>query len=64
MVKSFFCRHELTKFIAHTNLVLLPKKELVKKFSYLKPISLSSFANKVISRVLHGRIVKVLPKII
>lgn len=36
----------------------------MRSFSNLRPISLSSFANKIISRVFHGRMTKILPKII
>ncbi|KAH0742871.1 hypothetical protein KY290_030864 [Solanum tuberosum] len=57
-------RLELPKYITHTNLVLLPKKEVVKHFSDLRPIGLSSFMNKIISRLVHGRILNVLPRII
>ncbi|XP_059306377.1 uncharacterized protein LOC132057790 [Lycium ferocissimum] len=64
MVREFFCRKELPRFITHTNLVLIPKKEVVNTFADLRPISLSTFANKIISRVLHERIVTVLPGII
>lgn len=51
-------------FVTHTNLVLMPKKEVVKGFSDLRLIKLSSFTNKLISRVIHGRIIAFLPKII
>ncbi|WMV24639.1 hypothetical protein MTR67_018024 [Solanum verrucosum] len=64
MVKAFFCGQELTRFITHTNLVLLPKKETVKHFSDLRPISLSTFMNKILSRLIHERMVMVLPKLI
>ncbi|XP_049396567.1 uncharacterized protein LOC125860610 [Solanum stenotomum] len=64
VVKAFFCGQELPKFITHTNLVLLPKKESVKSFTDLRPISLSSFINKVISRMVHERMILVLPNII
>lgn len=63
-VKAFFCGSELPNFVTHTNLVLLHKKEVVRSFSDLRPISLSNFVNKIITRVLHGRIVLVLPKLI
>jgi len=45
-------------------LVLLPKKERVVNFTDLRPVSLSTFANKIISQVLHERISKRLPNII
>lgn len=64
VVGAFFCGHELPKYVTHTNLVLIPKKEISRGFTDFRPISLSCFINKIISRVLHGRIVKVVPKII
>lgn len=64
MVKAFFCGQDLPRFVTHTNLVLLPKKEFSKVFGDLRTISLSYFINKVISRVLYDRVVRVLSKII
>ncbi|XP_060202641.1 uncharacterized protein LOC132631059 [Lycium barbarum] len=64
MVRAFFCSQELPRCITHTNLVLIPKKENINTFADLRPISLSSFANKIIFRVLHERIVPLLPAII
>lgn len=63
-VRAFFCGYELSRSVTHTNLVLITKKEVLKSFSDLRPISLSCFLNKMISRVLNGRILMVLPKII
>ncbi|XP_060190596.1 uncharacterized protein LOC132619837 [Lycium barbarum] len=64
MAKAFFVGQELPRFITHTNLILIPKKEQVQSFSDLRPISLSYFTNKIISRVLHERLVKLLPGLI
>ncbi|XP_059284936.1 uncharacterized protein LOC132038264 [Lycium ferocissimum] len=64
MIKAFFCGAELPKFVTHTNLVLLPKKELVNTFSDMRPISLSNFVNKIFSRLIHGRLVSKLSDII
>ncbi|XP_075080304.1 uncharacterized protein LOC142165824 [Nicotiana tabacum] len=64
IVRDFFNGHELPKYVTHTNLVLLPKKKEVTTFSDLRPISLSNFSNKVISRVVHERLVKFLPILI
>ncbi|XP_059310607.1 uncharacterized protein LOC132061950 [Lycium ferocissimum] len=61
---SFFDGTELPKSVTHTNLVLIPKKHHVQSFSDLRPISLSNFINKVISRVIHGRMEKVIPSLI
>ncbi|WMV32127.1 hypothetical protein MTR67_025512 [Solanum verrucosum] len=54
----------LPKSITHTNLVLLPKKENVQDFTDLRPISLSNFINKVLSRIVHNRIEVLLPGLI
>ncbi|XP_075079855.1 uncharacterized protein LOC142165134 [Nicotiana tabacum] len=56
MVKAFYYGAELPKFITHTNLVLLPKKKNVATFSNMRPISLSNFSNKIISRVVLERL--------
>nr|XP_016471225.1 PREDICTED: uncharacterized protein LOC107793393 [Nicotiana tabacum] len=64
MVQDIYGGASLPKSITHTNLVLLPKKPQVQTFSDLRPISLSNFINKVISRVLHDRMEKVLPSLI
>ncbi|XP_075102115.1 uncharacterized protein LOC142177432 [Nicotiana tabacum] len=64
MVRALFNGHELPKCVTHTNLVLIPKKKEVTTFSDLRPISLSNFSNKVISRVVHERLVKFLPSLI
>ncbi|KAK6796405.1 hypothetical protein RDI58_004106 [Solanum bulbocastanum] len=57
LVMEFFCGSEIPKYVSHTNVVLIPKKEKVNKFVDLRPISLSSFANKILSKVLHERMV-------
>ncbi|XP_060211916.1 uncharacterized protein LOC132639487 [Lycium barbarum] len=64
MVVAFFQGHTLPKSVTHTNLVLLPKKELIQSYSNLRPISLSNFFNKVMSRVVHDRLESVLPQLI
>jgi len=64
IVRAFFCGRELKKYITHMNLVLLPNKEAIRNFSDLRPISLSSFMNKIFSRVIHERLTRFLPKII
>ncbi|XP_060202145.1 uncharacterized protein LOC132630592 [Lycium barbarum] len=54
MVVAFFQGHTLPKSVTHTNLVLLPKKELVQSY----------FINKVMSRVVHDRLETVVPQLI
>jgi len=56
VVQAFFKGDTLPKSFTHTNLVLLPKKSIIKTFADLRPISLSNFINKVISKVIHGRL--------
>ncbi|XP_060202654.1 uncharacterized protein LOC132631071 [Lycium barbarum] len=56
--------HELPRYITHTNLVLLPKKQDVQTFGDMRPISLSNFVNKIFSRVIHERMVHLLPDLI
>lgn len=63
-VQAFFGGQELPRFVTHTNLVLLSKKDHVNSFSDVRPISLSNFINKVISRVSHERMVLLLPRLI
>lgn len=64
MVKDFFYCNTLPNSTTHTNLFLIPKKENVQTFSYMRPISLSSFVNKVLSRIIHDRLKDIIPKLI
>lgn len=50
-VSFFFCGAELPRYITHTTLVLILKKEMIWSFNNLRPISLSSFINKIIPRL-------------
>ncbi|XP_059295494.1 uncharacterized protein LOC132048826 [Lycium ferocissimum] len=64
VVKALYEGQTLPKSITHINLVLLPKKSFINTFSDLRPISLSNFINKVISRVIHDKLESVLPSLI
>ncbi|XP_075095163.1 uncharacterized protein LOC142173465 [Nicotiana tabacum] len=64
MVLYFYGGAALPKSITRTNLVLLLNKPRVETFSDLRPISLSNFINKVLSRVLHARSESFLPSLI
>ncbi|XP_070002802.1 uncharacterized protein [Nicotiana sylvestris] len=64
MVKAFFSGQQLPKSVTHTNLVLVPKKKEVITFADMRPISLSNFVDKIFSRVIHERLVELLPNII
>ncbi|XP_060211780.1 uncharacterized protein LOC132639344 [Lycium barbarum] len=64
MVQALYEGHTLPKSATQTNLVLIPKKSEVHICGDLRPISLSNFIKKVISRVVHGRLDKILPGLI
>lgn len=64
VVKAFCEGKTLPKSITHTNLILIPKKENIQTFADMRPISLSNFLNKVITRVIHDRLETILPKLI
>ncbi|XP_060210660.1 uncharacterized protein LOC132637615 [Lycium barbarum] len=64
VVKVFFEGQTLPKSITHTNLVLIPKKNNVETFADMRPISLSNFINKVISRVVQNKLENVFPSLI
>ncbi|XP_015169049.1 uncharacterized protein [Solanum tuberosum] len=61
VVQSFFCGHIMPKFMSRACLVLLPKIEHPSRLTELRPISLSNFTNKIISKVLNMRLATVLP---
>lgn len=61
---TFFESYTLLKSITHTNLVLLPKKDIVQTFPDMIPISLNNFLNKIISRVLNDRLEVIFPLLI
>lgn len=63
-VQSFFEGKRLTKFYAHTCMVLIPKVQSPSNFAELRPISLSNFSAKIISKVLVGRLNPLLPRLI
>lgn len=66
-VKAFYYGDEISRYITHTNLVLIPKEMNVTTFSHLRAISLSNFISKFFSRIVrivHERIKEVLSKLI
>lgn len=64
LIQSFFNRGSLTIFYNNSCLVLLPKVEHPESFSDLRPISLSNFSTKIISKILSTRLDPILPKLI
>lgn len=64
VVMAFFCGMELPRYVRYTTLALIPKEKNVERITDLRLISLSIFINKVISKVIHVRVVAYLPDII
>lgn len=64
VVQYFFCGHSMPKYFSHACLVLLPKVEHPNKLSDFRPISLSNFTNKVISKLNCLRLAPILPLLI
>ena len=59
--------HEQGRFVKNLNatfLVLIPKKQTVEDFKYLRPISLVEGLYKILSKVLANRIKRVMDKVI
>ncbi|XP_071924882.1 uncharacterized protein [Coffea arabica] len=63
-VVSFFCGSDLPRFITSTSIVLLHKVANPQDFSKFRPISLYNLFNKLLSRILVGRLASVVPRII
>lgn len=64
MIYDFFAGNQLPKALAHTCFMILPKVENPRKFTELRPVNLSNFSCKIISKMLNTRLAKVIHKII
>ncbi|XP_060183329.1 uncharacterized protein LOC132613329 [Lycium barbarum] len=62
-VQSFFRGANLTKFYTSTCLVLISKVEHPASFTEFRPISLSNFTNKILSKILSSRLLPMLNKL-
>ncbi|WMV49350.1 hypothetical protein MTR67_042735 [Solanum verrucosum] len=63
-VQDFFRGKNLSKFYSHTCLILIPKTDSPFNFSELRPISLSNFTCKIISKILSNRLNPLLERLI
>ncbi|KAI0510194.1 hypothetical protein KFK09_010794 [Dendrobium nobile] len=63
-VNEFFSGKPYIKFFSSTNIVLIPKKDLTNDWNDFRPISLCSFFNKLVSKIISSRLVNILPRII
>ncbi|XP_031095329.1 uncharacterized protein LOC115999629 [Ipomoea triloba] len=64
VIVSFFQGKSLTKFITHTAIVLIPKIPNPATFADYRPISLSNFCNKVISKIMVMRLAEILARLV
>ncbi|KAH0773047.1 hypothetical protein KY290_010184 [Solanum tuberosum] len=64
VILDFFAGNELPRAFTHTNLVLIPKVDNPQEFTDFRPISLSNFISKIISKLLNNRLSKIMNKII
>lgn len=63
-VQFYFHKGKLTKFLTHILLILIPKIDNPINFSELKPINLSNFSCKIITKILSKRLNPLLPSMI
>ncbi|XP_070020448.1 uncharacterized protein [Nicotiana sylvestris] len=63
-IQQFFGGAELSRFFTSSCLILLPKVENPSSFNDMRPISLSNYSNKIISKIMSSRLNSILPKII
>ncbi|XP_015064939.1 uncharacterized protein LOC107010215 [Solanum pennellii] len=63
-VQSFFNGSVMPRYMTHACLILLPKVEHPNKLKDFRPISLSNFVNKIISKIISTRLASILPKIV
>lgn len=64
VVHTFFQGFILQNSITHINLVLIHRQDVVQFFLDLQTIIVSNFLNKVISKLIHDRLERPLPRLI
>ncbi|XP_015159877.1 uncharacterized protein [Solanum tuberosum] len=64
VILAFFNGQMIPKYFSHSCIVLLPKVNNPNKLSEFRPISLSNFTNKIISKLLSLRLGPILPNLI
>ncbi|OIT07835.1 hypothetical protein A4A49_32245 [Nicotiana attenuata] len=64
VVLDFFGGSDMPRYMKNACLFLLPKVEFPKSFTEFRPISLSNFINKIISKLICSRLAPILPNII
>ncbi|WMV11057.1 hypothetical protein MTR67_004442 [Solanum verrucosum] len=64
MILEFFSGSDIPRFISHSCLILIPKVRQPQKLNEFRPISLSNFSCKIISKILSNRLIPYMSKII
>ena len=64
VVQAFFSGQMITKYFSHSCIVLLPKVKNPNKMTEFRPISLSNFTSKIISKLVSNRLSPILPDLI
>ncbi|XP_049348952.1 uncharacterized protein LOC125813502 [Solanum verrucosum] len=64
VIQAFFCGQMIPKYFSHSCIVLLPKVNNPNKLSEFRPISLSNFTSKIISKLVSSRLGPILPNLV
>nr|XP_010327351.2 uncharacterized protein LOC104649583 [Solanum lycopersicum] len=64
VVNAFFNGNMLPRYMTNACLVLIPKVNHPNKLKDYRPVSLSNFTNKIISKILSTRLASILPNIV
>lgn len=64
MVRSYFLGREFSRAIAHTSIMLLPKKANLETFVNYKPINLCNFNSKIVTKLIVVRFALVQPRLL
>lgn len=64
MVQGFFLGDRLNRAVKSTMLILLPKVDITTTYSDFRPISLSSFVGKIITKILANHFASLLSQVI
>lgn len=64
VIQLFFNGKDMPKYMTRACLILLPKVDHPNKHKDFRPIILSNFSNKVISKIISTRIALILPSLI
>uniref|UniRef100_M1E013 RNA-directed DNA polymerase (Reverse transcriptase); Ribonuclease H n=1 Tax=Solanum tuberosum TaxID=4113 RepID=M1E013_SOLTU len=64
VTQAFFCGQMIPKYFSHSCIVLLPMVSNPNKLTEFRPISLSNFTSKIISKLVSSRLGPMLPNLV